>query len=158
MTPPQLERLTVEDLSDREFILIVIDFAQADGWTESLDVAKALGFEDRRFAAQRFAWLARYGAMEREYDRDQSGNIRYYRDGRIRHTQRWRPTDVGRVLAAGHLRKGDQSALDRLRPEHMLELTAWMTDRARGADWTTRKLVERQWRYGTSKRRNGSGP
>jgi hypothetical protein len=148
-----LESLRITDYSDREFLLLVADHTQDDGWTESLDVARALGFENRRFAAQRFAWLHRYGAVEREHERDEAGNIRYHRDGRVRHTQRWRLTELGVAVAHGRLRKGDQTALDRLREDQLPLVTRWLSEHSRG-DTGMAKLVQREWRYGHA-RRNG---
>jgi|SRR3954466_1274822 hypothetical protein len=151
-----LENLRIESFSDREFLLVIADHEQADGWAESLDVARTLGFEDRRFAAQRFRWLAIYGAVEREHERDETGNIRYYRDGRIRYTQRWRLTDLGRAVARGRLRKGDETALGRIGDDQMLLVTRWLSERSRG-DSGVAKLVQREWRYGHAPR-NGTGP
>jgi prophage antirepressor-like protein len=150
-----LENLRIESFSDREFLLVISDHEQ-DGWTDSLDVAKALGFEDRRFAAQRFRWLAIYGAVEREHERDETGNLRYYRDGRVRHTQRWRLTELGRAMAYGKLRKGDETALGRIQDDQMLLVTRWLSDRSRG-DSGVAKLVQREWRDGHAPR-NGTGP
>src|SRR3954462_12408021 len=122
-----LENLRIESFSDREFLLVIADHVQEDGWTESLDVARALGFESRRFAAQRFAWLARYGAVEREHERDVDGNIRYHRNGKIMHTQRWRLTDLGRAVAYGRLRKGDETALGKLGDGQLMLVTRWLS-------------------------------
>lgn len=151
-----LENLRIETFSDREFLLIVADHTQADGWAESLDVAKALGFENRRFAAQRFAWLARYGAVEREHERDYAGNIRWHKSGTPMYTQRWRLTELGSAVAYGKLRKGDQSALERLTDAQLPLVTRWLSEHSRG-DGGMAKLVQREWRYGHA-HRNGAGP
>jgi hypothetical protein len=150
-----LENLRIESFSDREFLLVIADHEQDDGWAESLDIAKALGFESRRFAAQRFAWLARFGAVEREHERDETGNLRYYRDGRIRHTQRWRLTELGRQMAFGKLRKADETALGRIGNGQMLLVTRWLSERSRG-DGGVAKLVQREWRFGHAPR-DGTG-
>jgi hypothetical protein len=146
------DNLRIETYSDREFLLLVADHTQEDGWAESLDVAQALGFANRRFAAQRFRWLAIYGAVEREHERDQAGNLRYWRDGRIRYTQRWRLTELGEAVAYGKLRKGDQSALDRLTEAQLPLVTRWLSEHSRG-DGGLSKLIQREWRYGHA--RNG---
>lgn len=148
-----LETLRIDDFSDREFLLVVLDHTQDDGWAESVDVSKALGFESRRFAAQRLSWLKRYGAVEREHERDETGNIRYHRDGRVRHTQRWRLTELGEAIAYGRLRKGDETALSRLGEGQLHLVTRWLSDRSRG-DTGLAKLIQREWRYGHA-RRNG---
>src|SRR4051812_45048048 len=150
-----LENFRIETLSDREFLLAVMDHRQSDGWADSLDVAKAFGFTNRRMPAQRFRWLWEYGAVEREYEYDEGGNLRYYRDGRIRFTQRWRLTELGEAVAEGQLRKADQTALDRLHDEQLVMVTRWLSERTRG-DTGLPKLVQREWRYGHG-RRNGNG-
>jgi hypothetical protein len=150
-----LESLRITDFSDREFLLVVADHLQDDGWAESIDVARALGFENRRFAAQRFAWLARYGAVEREHLRDETGNIRWHRSGKPMHTQRWRLTELGQAVAYGKLRKGDESALSRLGDAQLPLVTRWLSEHSRG-DTGMAKLVQREWRYGHA-RRNGTG-
>src|SRR4051812_36438377 len=106
-----LENLRIETLSDREFLLAVVDHLQEDGWADSLDVAKAFGFSDRKIPAQRFRWLAVYGALEREHERDEHGNLRHFRDGRVRYTQRWRLTELGTAVAHATLRKPEWKAL-----------------------------------------------
>lgn len=150
-----LDNLRIETYSDREFLLAVADHLDADGWTDSLDVARTLGFENRRYAAQRLAWLARYGAVEREHRADEHGNLRWHKDGRPMHTQRWRLTDLGQAVAFGTLRKGDESALQRLRTDQLPLVTRWLSEQSRG-DTGMAKLVQREWRYGHA-RRNGSG-
>lgn len=151
-----LESLRITDYSDREFLLVVLDQADDEGWTDSMHVANALGFENRRFASSRFSWLARYGAVEREHARDESGNLRWTKDGKPMHTQRWRLTELGEQVALGKLRRGDQSALDRLTPAQLPLVTRWLAERSRDATGMG-KLVEREWRYGHA-RRNGYGP
>lgn len=151
-----LSSLRIDDYSDREFLLVVADHADADGWADSLAISKTFGWEDRRKAAPRFTWLARYGALEREHERDEAGNIRYHKDGRIRHTQRWRLTELGEAVAYGKLRKGDESALARLGDDQLPLVTRWLSEHSRG-DTGMAKLVQREWRYGHA-RRNGGSP
>lgn len=150
-----LENLKIETLSDREFLLAVVDHLQGDGWADSLDVAKAFGFANRKIPAQRFRWLAIFGAVEREHERDEHGNISYYRDGRVRFTQRWRLTELGTAVAHGDLRKADQRALDKLGDKQLLMVTRWLSERTRGDDGMA-KIAQREWRYGHA-HRNGNG-
>jgi hypothetical protein len=119
-----LENLRIESFSDREFLLVIADHEQDDGWAESLDIAK-------------------------------TGNLRYYRDGRIRHTQRWRLTELGRQMAFGKLRKADETALGRIGNGQMLLVTRWLSERSRG-DGGVAKLVQREWRFGHAPR-DGTG-
>lgn len=148
-----LERLRIDDFSDREFLLLVADHYDDDGWADSLHVAQALGFEDtgRKKVAGRFRWLYEYGAVEREHERDDSGNIRYHRDGRQRYTQRWRLTSLGEAVAYGELGKGQSSALAKMGDGQLFVATRWLSERSRDAAGIG-KLVQREWRYGHAKR------
>jgi hypothetical protein len=147
-----LDRLRIEDFSDREFLLIVADVAaEEDGWADSEQVAQRMDLSTRRLASSRLSWLRRYGAVEREHVRDEAGNIRYHRNGKPMHTQRWRLTAAGQMVAFGKLRKADETALGRLRDEQMLLVTRWLAERTAG-DGTVGKLVSREWRYGQARR------
>lgn len=148
-----LDNLRIDTLSDREFLLVVADHLQDDGWADSFDVARAFGFEERKIAAGRFRWLREYGAVEREHERDEHGNIRYHRSGKPMDTQRWRLTELGEAVAYGQLRKGDESALERLGDAQLPLVTRWLSERSRG-DTGMAKLLQREWRYGHA-RRNG---
>lgn len=151
-----LDNLRIDTLSDREFLLVVADHTQADGWADSLDVAQAFGFEERKIAAGRLRWLREYGAVEREHERDEAGNLRWRKSGKPMHTQRWRLTELGEAVAMGQLRKGDQTALDRLTKAQLPLVTRWLSEHSRG-DTGMAKLVQREWRYGHA-RRNGTRP
>ena len=151
-----VERLTIDDMSDREFLLVVHDQRDADGWTDSEQIQRQLDLAERRIASTRLSWLARWGAVEREYKRDDEGNAIYTRHGKLRYTQRWQMTERGSALAFGSLKARQLASLDNVDDNQLLEMTAWLTGRARASgDGTARKLIAREWRYGTSASRNG---
>jgi hypothetical protein len=146
-----LERLRLADLSDREILLIMIDLAETDGWVLALDVADRLamkGDHPHRMVASRLAWLRRYGAVERELLWDEHGNAIINRAGEHKHGQRWRPTDVGRAIAQGALRKAQETALAGITDEQLVLVARHVAERARGASSeTSAKLVEREWKH-----------
>src|SRR4051812_28872093 len=107
-----LERLTIEDYSDREFLLVLADVADHDGWATSEDMAVRLDLANKATASSRLSWLKRWGAVEKEHERDENGVLRYYADGKPRYTQRWRLTPAGAALAQGAIKKGQQATLD----------------------------------------------
>lgn len=150
-----VERLTIDDMSDREFLLVMYDQRDVDGWTDSEQIAQQLDLAERRIASTRLSWLARWGAVEREYKRDDEGNAIYTRHGKLRYTQRWQMTERGQALAFGALKARQTQALDNVDDTQLLEMTAWLTGRARLGDDIARKLIAREWRYGTSASRNG---
>jgi hypothetical protein len=147
-----LERLTIDDYSDREFLLVLVDVADGDGWATSLDIADRLDLAHKAIASSRLSWLRRWGAVEREHERDEAGNLRYHRDGRAMHTQRWRLTDAGRALAVGSLKKGQESTLAKIGDEQLLVVTRWLSERTRSTG-VSAKLAQREWRYGHAKGR-----
>jgi hypothetical protein len=145
------DSLRIEEYSDREFLLIVVDAYDADGWADSEHVAERLDLKDRRIASSRLSWLRRYGAVEREHVADADGNIRYHRNGKAMTTQRWRLTPLGEALAHGKLRKGDQSALAKIGDGQMLLVTRWLTERSQADGGDIGRLVQREWRFGVAR-------
>lgn len=150
-----IDRLRIEDMSDREFLLVLADCADDDGWADSQVIADVMDLAERRIASSRLSWLARYGAVEREYETDEHNRPRMRKSGQYFYTQRWRMTERGEALAFGRLRAQTRNSLDKLGDDSMLELTHWLTTRVRRSNETATKLVAREWRYGTSASRDG---
>lgn len=149
------DHLTLLDLSDREFLLVVMDAAEDDGWSDSLDIANRLDVE-RRNASSRLSWLVRWGVVEREHKRDEHGNIRYHRDGKAMHTQRWRLTPIGVDMATGKLRKAQENALAGARDAEVLMLARTLAQRQRQLPFAVGKLMTREWKYGVEHRNGDS--
>jgi hypothetical protein len=153
----QREHLTLLDISDREVLLIVRDLAAqtADGYVSSADMAEVMdliGDHPNRTVAVRLSWLARFGAVEREYLRDANGQIRERRNGKLMYTQRWRLTDLGLAMAVGKLTKTQQKTLDNLGDGQMLMTMRWLSQRVVGSSTHVGKLMDREYRYGTQRR------
>jgi hypothetical protein len=148
-----IDTFTIEDYSDREFLLIIRDLSaqSADGWIESVDVAERLQLRHKRLASSRLSWLRRYGAVEKEMERDHAGNIRANRDGSIRYTQRWRLTPLGLSMAVGKLSKTNRAMLEGLDEGKLLMAVRLITERTQEQTGTS-KLVQREWRYGHARR------
>jgi len=148
--------LRLEEFSDRELLMALDDVCgKGEGWASAREVAAHIGIDGEdphRAVSQRLSWQVRFGSVEREFARDEHGNIRYNRHGKPMYTQNWRLSDAGRTAAFGKLRKADETALGRLEEGQMLVLTRWLTQRthANGASPVTSKLVEREWRYGVA--------
>lgn len=148
-----LESLRLEDLSDREVLLVVRDVAELDGWAYAEDVGAQLGIvaeHRRRAAAVRLSWLSRFGAVEREHLVDAFGNLRYINDdrGRPKYGQRWRLTEVGEALADGKLRAAQQRSVDDADDAQLLLVARAVAERARhSGNATSAKLIEREWRH-----------
>jgi hypothetical protein len=143
-----IERLTIEDMSDREFLLVVHDLREDDGWTDSEAIRERLDLAERRIASTRLSWLSRWGAVEREYQTDEHDRPRLRKSGAFFYTQRWRLTVAGAALANGTLRQRQLDSLDRVDDTQLLQMTAWLTQRVHGGGNVAAKLVQREWRYG----------
>lgn len=155
-----LDHLRLQDLSDREVLLIVMDVADADGWAWAYDVGGQIGLVEehrRRGAAQRLSWMVRYGAVEREHLADEHGNLRYINDdtGRPKYGQRWRLTELGEEIAMGQLRAPQQRALDGLADDAQLLLAVRHVATHARHSRSAAKLLEREWRHQWT--RNGHG-
>jgi hypothetical protein len=149
------DRLRLEDLSDRELLLVVDDMADADGYADAWEVGLRLGLEQdhaRRIVTSRLSWLRRWGAVERE----PADNVPKVR-GEPRRPRRWMLTALGHDMATGRLRKAQQQALEGARDADLLALTGLLAQRQRHGGLTVRSLMRREWQYQTHYRRNG-GP
>lgn len=142
-----IERLTILDYSDREFLLVCRDVVDDDGWFESQSVADQLGLKSKRLASSRLSWLRRYEVVEREIERDHTGAIKATRDGRVVHTQRWRLTALGEALALGKLRKKDEQTFASMDEGQMLLAARWISQQSRGETGVSR-MLQREWRHG----------
>ena len=143
------DHLTILDFSDREFLLVVRDVADADGWTQAEEVATMLDLKGNRSASSRLSWLRRFGAVEREHARDETGKLLYTGD-KPRYTQRWRLTELGEAMAMGRLNKTQQGALDKMDDGALLMTARWLAGHASG-DSGAGKLVMREWRHGVGR-------
>lgn len=152
----ELEGLTLLDLSDREFLLVVRDAGGVlPDYVTALEVATHLnltGEYPHRSVSSRLSWLKRYGAVEREFERDGAGNIRQNRAGKPVYTQGWALSDLGLQMAIGKLNKTQQASLDRLGDAQMLMTVRWIAQRATGSGQTVSKLMDREYRYGVGRR------
>lgn len=137
------DSLRLQDLSDREFLLVMHDNVDADGWVDSLQIANVLDLRERKIASSRLSWLARWGAVEREIEQDEHGSLRHRRNGKPVYTQRWRLTDIGWQLATGQIRKTIENQLEKADDAQMLAITHWLATRSTAA--TTDKLMQREW-------------
>lgn len=142
-----IEHLTILDFSDREFLLICRDVAEDEGWFESQAVADQLGLKSKRLASSRLSWLRRFGAVDREIERDHTGAIKATRAGRVVHTQRWQLTPLGEAIAEGRLRKKDEQALQSMDEGQMLLAIRWFSQQSK-TEGGAGRMLQREWRHG----------
>lgn len=161
------DRLRLIDFSDREILAIMIDATDGEGWitAEEFSLLPELSFLQsahkypQRFVGARFAWLAKFGVLERERAHDQYGNLRFIKNDRSRpaYTKRWRVTRVGEALVRGTLTEEQLNALEGMGPTRVMHLTRWVTTHARRQPAIARKMMQREWVYGTSAERYNNG-
>jgi hypothetical protein len=147
--------LTLLDLSDRELLLVLRDVADAStGYALAADIADRLdlGEEGRRSVSVRLSWLTRFGAVEREFQRDAHGNVLTTPSGVEKKLQGWKLTDVGFAMATGRLKKNTEKALDGLDDGAMLMTMRWLSQKVVDSDPTVGKLMDREYRHGVGRR------
>lgn len=132
-----MRALALQDYTDRELLLMVLDNGDAEGWVTSETLADVLGIEHkhpRQCVGSRMSWMRRYGVVERHpvYDR-----------------HAWRLTSIGEVLAKGKLSPAQERQLEHLRDDQMLLVTRWLGARQRSAQDSAGILMRREWRAST---------
>jgi hypothetical protein len=144
--------LTLLELSDRELLLVLRDCA-GPGYATAAQIAERMDMTDgHRSVSCRLSWLVRYGAVEREYQRDAMGQIRYRRNGKVMYAQGWRLTFDGLTMATGKLGKQAEAQLERLTDGQTLMTARWLTRRIVESDRTAAVLIDREYRHGIGRR------
>ena len=149
-----LEHLRLEDLSDREVLLVMLDVADADGWVDALQVGLQFGIAEEhalRTATSRLTWLMRWEVVQREPEED----VPKPPPGEPRRRRRWGLTPKGQDMATGEVSRTRQQALESARDTDMLALTRMLAEKQRQGGLAVRNLVRREWRYRTEYSRNG---
>jgi hypothetical protein len=150
-------RLRLEDFSDREFLALCLEGGDADGWFSAKEVVKnpllknLEGDTPHRHVANRCSWLWRYGILEREHLRDETGQFRYVKGDpdRPKWGQRWHLTELGEAYLSGALTKRQEGMLEKIEPERMLSMVGWFTGEIEASPDAARNLLLREWRHRT---------
>lgn len=119
--------------SDRELVHVVAECADPEGWTSTTDVAvrAGVGEENARSVAVRFAWMRRYGIMEKEPKR---------------HKARWRLSEAGlEMLAGANLNHGLRAALRSLKDSEIVAASHTLAGRFRDASAPHAAMTRREW-------------
>jgi hypothetical protein len=100
----------------------------------------AIGLDDEHainMISSRFAWMRRYGAMEKHPDEP----------------KRWRLSVMGEMLIRGKLSKREHDQLMKMSDDKLVFMTREVTNRYRHTGAVGAQLARREWIYGTSKKR-----
>lgn len=141
------EHLRLEDISDRELLLVLVDLTGGNGYATTHEVGAQLDVPDEHIQAvvTRLSWLKRFGALEREPD----SLVPAPEPGEKRRLRGWGLTAIGHDLAMGAVRKAQLQAMEGARDGDMLVLTRMLAERQRGAGTAVQNLMRREYVYRT---------
>lgn len=121
---------------DLDLLLKLEDEADAEGWVETENLARSLGFGDARLpVAQRLTWMRRYGMLD--FDKRE---------------RRWRLTDGASRVIDARLRAQQARSIDKLPNESMVEVMAAITTRYRLGSPMLAAMLRREFLFGTKQR------
>lgn len=138
--------LQLVEFTDREFLYVVDDALDADGWATSSQVQDVLQLEHPRPTAcigSRMAWLRRLDVID--YDHAAPRNA----------LTRWTITAKGRQFMDGKLTAAQQKAMDALRSDagHTLMALRALREEFESADDMTAGMMRREWTHGVQRRK-----
>jgi hypothetical protein len=127
---------TLFDFRDFDLMLKLEDEGDAEGWIDTEHIARALGFDDdKRPIAQRFAWMRRYGMLERDEEK-----------------RMWRLSDAGRRVVTAKLRAATSREIEALEDEAFVDVMAKVGQRYRHGSPMIAHMLRREFLYGTAPR------
>jgi len=127
---------TLYDFRDFDLMSKLEDEANDEGWVETEQLATALGFDDnRRPLGIRFAWMRRYGMLERDEQRGM-----------------WRLTEGGRRVLKAKLRAATSLEIEALEDEAFVDVMAKVGQRYRHGSPMIAHLLRREFLFGTAPR------
>jgi len=132
--------LRLVDFLDEEFLALVVDNADHEGWASSQMIAESIGISTRNVGS-RLSWMRRYGVVER--DTSPGSTTQGF----------WRLTERGEALVKARFSKGQQTALSSLRDEQLWELATQLSERYETVDDVTANLVRRRFSASAQRRR-----
>ena len=133
------DSLKLVDFLDEEFLALVVDNADYEGWASSQTIAESIQISTKNVGS-RLSWMRRYGAVERDT-----------RPG-SRTQGFWRLTQRGEALVHARFSKGQQTAISSVRDEQLLTLMAELSDRYEAVDGVTANLVRRRFSAAAQRR------
>lgn len=124
--------------SDREFLQIVSELADEEGWADAEEIAKRIfpsemRTERRLNAVQavsiRMSWMKRFGVIEQ-------GGVK-----------QWGLTEKGEAFARGKFSDALAKRIEGIAEDQLLELTNIVSSRLRSGDPVAVKMMRREWHY-----------
>lgn len=137
--------LRLIDYSDRELLHLVRDHEDDEGYADTLQIAQTIWpkYADENpthavsSVAMRFAWMKRWGVMERH--------------GKL--ARKWRLSDAGRGIVEGKLSAAQEKSVIGLADEKLMSLGYALSERYQQADDIPATLLRRAIQFGELRRR-----
>lgn len=137
--------LKLSDFLDEEFLALIVDQANYEGWVSSRVLAESIDPEGQtittRNVGSRLSWLKRYGVVERDP-----------RPGSPTRNQ-WRLTDVGEEMIKARFSKQQATVIEKLRDEQLWALSQQLSSRYEYVGPTAANLIRRRFSASISRRR-----
>jgi len=130
------ERATLYDFRDLDLMLSLEAEADEEGWAETEQMARALGFGDELAPiSRRFAWMKRYGILEFDAKR-----------------KMWRLTPAGERVTKARVRAATSNGIEKLPDEAMIDVMAKVTQRYWHGSPMVATMLRREFLFGTKPR------
>ena len=126
---------TLYDFRDLDLMLKIEAEGNDEGWLDTENLARSLGFDEPLKVTSRLSWMRRYGMLEF----DDKHRL-------------WRLTPGGHRVTQAKLRAGTASTIEQLPDEAMVEVMANIGSRYRLGEPMIGHLLRREFLYGTAPR------
>jgi hypothetical protein len=124
------------DFRDLDLLLKIEAEADEEGWLETEQAARSLGFgDDQRPLGIRFSWMRRYGMLEFDERR-----------------KMWRLTPAAQRVTEARLRAAATRQIEELPDEVMIEVMSKVTQRYLHGSPMVATMMRREFRFGTQPR------
>jgi DNA-binding HxlR family transcriptional regulator len=137
--------LRLSDFLDEEFLALVVDHANYEGWVSTRELAEAIDPSGEtittRNVGSRLAWMHRYEVVER--DTRPGSPTRYH----------WRLTEVGEAMIKARFTKQQTTMIENLHDEQLWKLTQSLSHRYEHVDYTAANLIRRRFNASTIRRK-----
>ena len=126
---------TLYDFRDLDLMLKLVAEGDDEGWLDTENLARSLGFEEPLKISSRLSWMRRYGMLDFDERR-----------------RMWRLSPAGERVSKARLKAAQVNAIERLPDEAMVDVMASVTTRYRLGEPVLAHMLRREFLYGTSPR------
>lgn len=126
---------TLYDFRDLDLLLKLEAEGDADGFLDTENLARSLGFEEASKIASRLSWMRRYGMLDFDPQR-----------------RLWRLTPGAHRVTQARLKAAQANVIEKLPDEAMVDVMANVTTRYRLGDPMVAAMLRREFLFGTKPR------